>query len=93
MVDATQSFSCWPKIEIKKETFKIEFILRFSTARIRPKFKKNFQISIFNFATSEKISTSFYYMFGYLLEPCIEIWNFFFKFGRVMAIEKSQKST
>jgi hypothetical protein len=34
-----------------------------------------------------------YYMFGYLLEPCIEIWNFFLKFGRVMAIEKSQKST
>ncbi len=52
LVDANQSFSCWPEIEIKKETVKIEFILRFSIAIIRPKFKKNFQISIFNFATS-----------------------------------------
>jgi hypothetical protein len=30
-------------------------------------------------------------MFGYLLEPCIKIWNFFLNFGRVMAIEKPQK--
>jgi hypothetical protein len=32
MADATQSFSCWPEIEIKKENVKIELILRFSIA-------------------------------------------------------------
>ncbi len=31
-------------------------------------------------------------MFGYLLKPCIEIWNFFLNFGQVMAIEKPQKN-
>ncbi len=40
--DVNQSFSCWTEIEIKKENAKIEFILRFSIAIIRPKFKKNF---------------------------------------------------
>jgi len=32
-----------------------------------------------------------FYIFGYLLEPCIEIWRFFMKLGRIMAIENLKK--
>ncbi len=46
LTDINKSFSYWTEIKIKKENAKIEFILRFSIAIIRPKFKKIFQISI-----------------------------------------------
>jgi len=32
-----------------------------------------------------------FYIFGYLLEPCMEIWRIFLKFGLIMAIEIPKK--
>jgi len=40
---------------------------------------------------SRILRTSFN-IFGYVLEPCIEIWENFLKFGRLMATEKSKKA-
>jgi len=40
---------------------------------------------------SRILRTSFN-IFGYVLEPCIEIWENFLKFGRFMASEKSKKA-
>jgi hypothetical protein len=39
----------------------------------------------------EFFSKTLFYIFGYLLEPRIEIWRFFFKFGRIMAIKIPKK--
>jgi hypothetical protein len=33
----------------------------------------------------------FFYMVGYLLEPCIEIWRFFLNFFQILAIENLKK--
>jgi hypothetical protein len=32
-----------------------------------------------------------FYIFGYLLEPCMEIWRIFLNFGLIMAIEILRK--
>ncbi len=39
-----------------------------------------------------KFSKTLFYISGYLLEPRIEIWRFFFKFGRIMAIKTPKKN-
>jgi hypothetical protein len=38
-----------------------------------------------------KICKISFYIFSYILEPCIEIWHFFLKFGQILAIENLKK--
>jgi hypothetical protein len=45
----------------------------------------------FGYKLNITVTISNFYIFGYLLEPCIEIWIFFLRYSRIMAIINRKK--